>query len=509
METTFYSLSVHSDCIEGISLEGHDQKLLIQSEYSAAFLQADEEQELSGKIEKFLEGHQWQDNYTSMIIPAEEVNFRTVLLDLQDKNKIKKALPMQIKDEFLENAAEKIYYYTIEPLPDGQSRVFLFLTQKAYLESLQTVANQRNLLIRNIDCAAHVLFKSVPYPGDVETSFQVYLGAEETFINVIEGQCLQVVKIFPNRIPVYLAEYPDLQKIVPSDFLQMVNNPTGNVEKYPDLNKESLTSLLALIQEEIQDLCRQFNMFVKGWQLSEKIHVSFHGLFQTTIAWDGKSFAWSPADGIAESERSAFQKHWGILGELKKYGWKYLDGPVQSFYSEVTLWLQFWRKHRMLAFAGMVLLALGIGLLTTNYFLQLHAMEKEIQVIEQQLQVKLKRLVPGKANQDRKTAIAELQNKIKKKKAAQQDARFTQRSYNNLEFLQKISTLLPESIEFRVQHLELNKARFTLKGVIDSYKSLQTLKNGIAEFTEFKGKTIVENNRSTPNGILYNISVSL
>ncbi len=509
METTFYSLLIHPECIEGISLQGQHQELLIQAEHSAAFLQTEERQELLEKVDTFLESHQWQNNYTSLIIPTEEVTFRTITFPFQDKNKIKKTLPFQIENEVLEDAAEKTYYYTTQLLPDGQARVFLFLAHKSYLESLQTIANQHNLLIRNIDCSAHVLFKTAPYSEDVDTHFQVYLGTEETFINVIEEQCLQVVKIFPNRIPLYLVEYPELQQIKPDDFAQMVNHSAWNMEKYPDLEQEKIKQVIALIQEEIRGLCQQFNLFAKGWQLSETVHVSFHGLFQTAIVWNGTSFEWNPATTFQGGELSAFQKHWGILGELKKYGWKYLEGHGPSFYSEVMPWLQFWRRHRILTFLGILLLVLGLGAFTTNYFVQLHALEKATQVTEQQLRTKLKRLVPGKANQNEEAAIAELQTKIEKKKAAQQDTRFQQRSYSNLEFLQKISKLLPENVEFRVQHLELNTTRFTLKGVIDSYKNLQTLKNGIAKLSEFEGKTVVESNRSTPKGILYNISVSL
>ena len=76
-----------------------------------------------------------------------------------------------------------------------------------------------------------------------------------------------------------------------------------------------------------------------------------------------------------------------------------------------------------------------------------------------------------------------------------------------MSFLKNISALLSEDTPFQVDSLEYAPERFSVSGTIDSYDSLQILKNNLQEIKEFRGRRIVESNRKSPDGIVFRISV--
>ena len=588
--STSYSLAIHPECIEGIQLTKRNDRLSLKAEHSSAFIPMESEGSLVEKIGNFLEAHQWTHQPISLIIPTEEVSFRTIRFPFHDKKKIQQALPFEIQNEVLEEAEES-YQYTTQLLPDGTTSVFLSLVPEAYLQTLVTLTRQHDLSIRNIDCAAHLLFKSIPPLKEDKLQFQVYLGAEETFINVIEHQHLQAVKIFSNRIAHYLKEYPTLHQIDPLVLYQRIvtnhERPNAAEEEQP-----SLGQAIALLQEEIQWLSSQFNLFLKTWQPHESIDVSLHGLFCTLIEWNGQAFcpknegsrpamltdaqkidrgqeqgtladnrdlvpnplinseeigldldeldepeeieedpagkfeeklSWnlqqfsgdSPhenlpaAAGTAEvsAHFSDFAVHWGILGELKKYGLYHLEGHGLSFYSEGTPFKRFFQKHRLMTAIGLMFLVLSLGSFAANYYLEIQLLEKEIALTEAKLQGKLQQLLPKDSRIGISAALVQLQSAVQQKKEDQQETRFHTRTYTNVAFIQRISDLLPEESPFIIQKFEFSPTRFSIKGTVDSYDNLEILKSGLASLEEFQDKKIIENNSNTDKGIFFTVSI--
>ena len=68
-------------------------------------------------------------------------------------------------------------------MPEQNSEALILLIGKERLKQLQQLCLERNLLIRNVDCSAHALYrtvtsrdKNVSMGGDV---FQIYLGGDE------------------------------------------------------------------------------------------------------------------------------------------------------------------------------------------------------------------------------------------------------------------------------------------------------------------------------------------
>ncbi len=518
--STSYSLSIHPECIEGIQLTKRNERFSIKAEHSSAFIPLETKGNELEKIENFLETHQWMNHPISLIIPTEEISFRTIHFPFQDKKKIQQTLPFEIQNEVLGEVDES-YQYTTQLLPDGTANVFLSLVPETYLQALIALTRQHDLSIRNIDCAAHLLFYSVPPLKEDKPRFQIYLGAEETFINVIEEHYLKSVKIFYNRIPQYLREYPALREIDPLTLQQMITENLAEPEN-SEVDEESVEYAVLLLKEELEWLCAQFNLFLKTWQLQESLHVSQHGFFCSLVAWDGKSFGLktepdamiaSQETDLAEDDTeevahlSDFSVHWGILGELKKYGLSHLEGHGFSFYSEGTPLKRLLQKNRLMAMMSLLFLILSLGGFGVNFYLQLELLEKEIALTESQLQAKLKQLIPDGAT-DVDEGMAQLQNEVRQKKVDQQEMRFNMRTYNKLSFLQKISDLLPEKAPFKIRQLEYSQNRFSIKGAVDNYENLQILKSGLASFEEFKEKNIVETNSSNPEGIFFTISIN-
>lgn len=522
MGTSPYSLFIHPDCIEGVQLVRRGDQYSIKRGYSSSFTHSpvdsrSEETSLFEKIDQFLEYYQWRDHTISLILPTNDVTFRALTFPFHNKKKINQILPFEIENEILEEIETISFQTIIKESSDATTKTLLASVQNSYLEALQSVMKQHHLHIRNIDCSAYALFKSAPISSSSHINLQVYLGPEEAFINAIEDQHLEIVKMFPNRISKFLKNFEGLHQIEIHDLPRLIQNQETVINKYPDLNNQQLQEVTSQIKDEIEWLCSQFNLFSRKWQIDGAIHVSLHGLFQGLIHWNEETFEW--ADGHSTEDRpsdstqtvDSFAQitttYWGILEELKEYGLNHLMGHELSFYSEETHWKSFIRGHRLMVCVGTVLFFLFVGGAGFNYYLQIQLLKKEIQITEQQINTKIKRLTPRISPQNIQQSIAFMENQIKEKKELSEETRFNQRSYKNLALLKKVSQLLPNA-SLKLDRLEFNDTRFAIKGSINNYKNLQILKNRIQNFTEFKGKKPTESNRPVSNGINFNISVN-
>ena len=535
MAKTIYSLAIHPECIEGIQLVKRNERFSSKAEHSSAFLPISKGVTLEERIENFLETHKWSNHQISLIIPCEEVSFRVLHFPFQDKKKVKMALPFEIESEILTEREDSKYQYATQMLPDGTTRVLLLVIPTGYLQMLILLCARYDLLIKNIDCAAYKLFNSIPSPEENNPQFQVYLGVEETFINVIENQHLQAIKVFPNQLALYLQESPGIQQLDRHDLCQSILDAPKIPA--PGRQNQSNPSPASLIQDEILTLCTQFNLFARTWNFRESPHVSYHGLFGILLEWDGASFklrngvsahnanlayensppntlVQNPGEGTPlhsqeiKSFLSGFKPHWGILGELKKYGLRHLEGHDLSFYSEGTPMIRFLRKHRLKLVICVVFFMLMVGSSGANYFLELSYWENEIARTESQLNNILHHLLPDDSSLDIQAATTLLQTRVSQKKKLQKETRFNHRKYHILSFIKKISAALPDDESFNIKSMELNNSRFKVTGNAGSYEDLEIFTNRLSAFEEFKNKTLLPDYRKSQDKIFYTITLN-
>lgn len=541
MPTVCYTLSVHPECIEGVQWTKRGDRFFIQEEHSAAFPSFQAGGSVQEKVSQFLEVHQWRGHPVRFLIPTEEVAFRRLHFPFQDKKKISQVLPFEIENEVLEEAHAKNYQYLVQPQPDGSAQVLLLFARPAYLQDLIAAAHEYELLIQNVDCAAHALFQNAPPLEEAGILFQIYLGAEEVFINVIENQTLHSVKTFPSRIPAYLQQHPDLTKLSAETLLQHI------LEGGAASDENQLPQGIEALREEIQALCGQFNLFLKTWQLKGTIQLSLHGLLGVTVAWNGQAFQlWgdpSPVsepfdaeggnlsaelENLGESSQaplfpqgeakaqifsvlaplSEFAPHWGILGELKQHGLRHLEGHALSFFSQGTPLMRFLKTYGRQLLLSAFFFLLTVGSFGGNYYLQFHLLQKEIQITEQQLQTRLKNLLPPRENLEPASAIAALQANVAQKRDTHQEKRFHQRTYPYLSFLNKLSQSLPDASLFNMKRLELSDARFRVAGNAQRYEDLEVFQKNLEAFEEFQGKPVVPDYRKVKDQVFYTIIVN-
>lgn len=545
MPTVYYTLSVHPQCIEGVQWTKRGERFFIQEEHSAAFASFQSDGSVQEKMSHFLEAYQWHGQPVRFIIPTEEVAFRRLRFPFQDKKKISQVLPFEIENEVLEEAHAKNYQYLVQPQPDGSAQVLLLFARPAYLQQLIAAAHPYELLIQNVDCAAHALFQSARPLEEAGILFQIYLGAEEVFINVIENQMLHSVKTFPSRIPAYLQQHPDLTVLSPETLVQHILE--GNAAS----DENQLPQGIEALREEIQALCGQFNLFLKTWQLKGTIQLSLHGLLGVTVAWNGQAFqlwgnppqmaspASEPSDSqgrnlsaeqeklgessqaplLPQSEAKAkifsvlaplaeFAPHWGILGELKKHGLRHLEGHALSFFSQGTPLMRFLKTYRWQLLLSTFFFLLTVGGFGGNYYLQFHLLQKEIQITEQHLQTRLKNLLPQRENLEPASAIAMLQANVAQKRDTHPEKFFHQRTYPYLSFLNKLSQALPDASLFNMKRLELSDTRFRVAGNAQRYEDLEVFKKNLEAFEEFQGKPVVPDYRKVKDQVFYTIIVN-
>ena len=122
----------------------------------------------------------------------------------------------ELEGELLEELDDMRFSIDIRVLDQKSAEVLVLLFGRERTEQLQRICLERDLLIRSIDCSAYALFREMIHPSgtmqqfhegktlpslDEHAGFQFYLGADEAFINTVQGQRLEEIKFFPNRLP--------------------------------------------------------------------------------------------------------------------------------------------------------------------------------------------------------------------------------------------------------------------------------------------------------------------
>lgn len=319
MENVFYLISAHSYCIEGIRLSKKSRNRLITGE-SIGFaasgttdfeeISAAEPGQWSAMIADFLDQQQWKDHSISFLLPAEDVSFRKITFPFQERKKVEQALPYELEEELMSDLSECTYSAQVFTMPEQNSEALILLIGKERLKQLQQLCLERNLLIRNVDCSAHALYrtmmsrdKNISREGDV---FQIYLGGDEAFVNTIRDGRLDQIKIFPNRIPVILQKHLSLAGNSLSAFLNSFVKHEENAD-FAGEDSERIKSYTKL-KQELNWLCSQLTLHLRIKNYVSESQIEIHGIFGPMIKWDGVVFkvrSFPLPESEAFAERSA------------------------------------------------------------------------------------------------------------------------------------------------------------------------------------------------------------
>ena len=316
MENVFYLISAHSYCIEGIQLSKKSRNRLITGE-SIGFAASDttdfeeksaaEPGQWSAMIADFLDQQQWKDHSISFLLPAEDVSFRKITFPFQERKKVEQALPYELEEELMSDLSECTYSAQVFTMPEQNSEALILLIGKERLKQLQQLCLERNLLIRNVDCSAHALYRSmmsrdknISRTGDV---FQIYLGGDEAFVNTIRDGRLDQIKIFPNRIPVILQKHLSLAGNSLSAFLNSFVKHADNADLAGE-DSERIKSYTKL-KQELHWLCSQLTLHLRIKNYVSESQIEIHGIFGPMIKWDGvvfkvRSFPLPESEAFAE-----------------------------------------------------------------------------------------------------------------------------------------------------------------------------------------------------------------
>ena len=316
MENVFYLISAHSYCIEGIRLSKKSRNRLITGE-SIGFaasgttdfeeISAAEPGQWSAMIADFLDQQQLKDHSSSFLLPAEDVSFRKITFPFQERKKVEQALPYELEEELMSDLSECTYSAQVFTMPEQNSEALILLIGKERLKQLQQLCLERNLLIRNVDCSAHALYrtmmsrdKNISREGDV---FQIYLGGDEAFVNTIRDGRLDQIKIFPNRIPVILQKHLSLAGNSLSAFLNSFVKHEENAD-FAGEDSERIKSYTKL-KQELNWLCSQLTLHLRIKNYVSESQIEIHGIFGPMIKWDGvvfkvRSFPLPESEAFAE-----------------------------------------------------------------------------------------------------------------------------------------------------------------------------------------------------------------
>ena len=322
MDNVFYLLSASSSCIEGICLSKKNNTVFITKDSVgfSALSDSDSEDESGTDSEqwikligKFLDRQQWRDHSITFLLPAEDVTFRKITFPFQERKKVEQALPFELEEELMGDLADSAYSVEVHLMSEQNSEALVLLMERERLEQLQQLCLERDLLIRNIDCAAHALFRSkinnnsgLPEQRDL---FQIYLGGDETFVNTIRDGRLDEIKIFPHSIPKILRKHFSAEEITLPSFLQNFAKSQDSAENTESENADAAAFLQ--LKEELRCLCAQLTLHLRIKHYSSESQIEVLGIFGPLIKWDGvvfriRSFPLPEAQAFAERSAEGF-----------------------------------------------------------------------------------------------------------------------------------------------------------------------------------------------------------
>ena len=331
MENIYYLIYIHSNCIEGISLNKNNNNVSITTELFDFYETKNNEpgnkldidpNYWAKQLEFFLDQQKWRDHPITFIIPSEEIIFRKINFPFQDRKKVEQALPFELEEELIFDLSEYIYSTKVQPLTEQRSEALILLMDSNRLKNIQKICIDRDLLIRNVDSSAYALFRSKIFNNSTQNIsndiFQIYLGSDETFVNTIINGRLEEIKIFPNRISGILQKYFAKNETSLPIFLKKFSKDP-DIENHSEKNSIEVDTFSQL-KEEIQWLCSQLTLHLRIKNFRPENQIETYGVFGTLIKWDGVVFRKRPFP----------------LPEAETFANRYKNNPIFNESSEIN-----------------------------------------------------------------------------------------------------------------------------------------------------------------------------
>ena len=301
MENIFYLLSAHTSCIEGICLSKKNNNVFITKDtvgfstersVDTVVTSRTETEQWAAKIGEFLDQQQWRDHTITFLLPAEYVTFRKLTFPFQERKKVEQALPFELEEELMGDLAETAYSVQIHQMTEQNSEAMVLLIGCERLQQLQQLCLKRDLLIRNVDCAAHALYRLLindnsPTPK-TQDLYQIYLGGDESFVNTIREGRLDEIKIFPNRIPEILQQHLSAAGNSLSAFLQSFAKHSDGVDHA--VGDSGQNGSFIQLKEELRLLCAKLTLHLRIKNYNSGSQIEVHGILGPIIKWDGVKF---------------------------------------------------------------------------------------------------------------------------------------------------------------------------------------------------------------------------
>jgi hypothetical protein len=547
MDRRTYLLSAHPGCIEANYVERRGSEINLLTKLESQFFPLKEDDtdpkvtsaaKFDKNINDYLVSHTFKDSKVYLILPSEELSFRTLEFPFQDIRKIKQVLPFELGNEIFGKLSDYHYTYQINLTNEGQAKALVQLIPKERRDALVDFCSRKNLELQGLLSSSSFLAGLLPHEWRTGKCFQVYIGVDECFVSLLyEGQLI-TVKSYPNRIFDVIENY-------------YRNSEQQNMIEFRAklfANSEDLKP----IQNELVWLCFQINLFLRTYREDvAKISISFHGIFASLFDWQNQkvllknnnedrkilpnansndssykvNFSDEKESMIGDKEKFPMsvvnetrilgieeptdRSSWGILGEMPKRFPNFIDRNPLSHFSKGTP-LQRFVKQNLFGLAATVALAfIFLGSLSGNRFLKIQTKQQQIIQSDRHLQQQIFQILPNSSLQTHQV-INELQNLINQRtQALQLSNNFADRSYISLKFLYRLTTLMELTTKLSMERIEFSSDRFSMNGAIDSYENLQKLKSKLEIFPEFEEKRIVESNRKSEEGILYRITIDL
>jgi len=301
MENIFYLLSAHTSCIEGICLSKKNNNVFItkdsvgfSTERSVDTVETSrtETEQWAAKIGEFLDQQQWRDHAITFLLPAEDVTFRKLTFPFQEQKKVEQALPFELEEELMGDLAETAYSVQVHQMSEQNSEALVLLIGCERLQQLQQLCLKRDLLIRNVDCSAHALYRTLINDNSpthkTQDLYQIYLGGDESFMNTIRDGRLDEIKIFPNRIPEILQQHLSAAGNSLSAFLQSFAKHSDAVDHAAGDSAQNGSFIQ--LKEELRLLCAKLSLHLRVKNYSSGNQIEVHGILGPIIKWDGVKF---------------------------------------------------------------------------------------------------------------------------------------------------------------------------------------------------------------------------
>lgn len=502
MQRASYLLCVSAAGAEGAGFS-RDGRLL----ESATRAVAPGETPLAGRMVEALEGlldeHGWSNASATLVVPTAQASFRRLGFPFREAKKIRQALPFELESELLDPPEAYRSEFQVHVGDDGGAHVPVFLLREDEVAALVEACEQRGLAVQKLTFAAMALLSAEPAPTGLH--FQIYLGADEAFVLMLEDGRVETVQTLALSVDALREALAAQHRRTPGEMLSalarvveqggMASAPQPEAEaddaaparaaETPVVADAAAEALLGHLRAGMEDV----NRFVRIHALEASFTVSLHGLYAPLFHWDGDAGTIHLRAEPLSGQRLPEPPFAGVLAELQGNVRPVLSARGVNFSRRVGAWRAHLREARWpLVAAVLLVLAWGV-LMGTEFYFRTAELNQRLDAVNQRLRAALNIPVvenPAAVN----TAVSRLENQVdalKRERAA--EARFADYDYEALGLLEAIARVVAQTPRFTVDSLAYTRERFTMAGTTPNYTDSEAVKRRLLALPRFEGRT--------------------